>query len=213
MGSGENQLTPTVLLSAYREAWFPMANPLTGDVEWFSPDPRAIFPLESFHVPRTLAREVRRNRFGITSDTAFGDVVRACASPRTADDLSWIDDRMVAAYVQLHRIGHAHSIEAWRVGSLVGGLYGVHIGGGFFGESMFSLPAMAGTNASKVCLVHLVHWLRRRGFVLLDTQFRTEHLDQFGCVEVSRGRYLELLAEAIARDVSWGEFEPCGGGA
>ena len=115
---------------------------------------------------------------------------------------------MVEAYVGLHRLGHAHSIEAWREGQLIGGLYGVQVRGAFFGESMFSRPELGGTNASKVCLVHLVHWLRRRDFLLLDTQFWTGHLDQFGCVEVGRSRYLAMLRAALDQDASWGKFEP-----
>jgi leucyl/phenylalanyl-tRNA--protein transferase len=110
--------------------------------------------------------------------------------------------------VGLHRAGHAHSIEAWREGRLVGGLYGVHVGGAFFGESMFTRPDLGGSNASKVSLVHLVRWLQQRGFSLLDTQFRTDHLDQFGCIEIPRSRYLALLVEAIGLDVTWGDFAP-----
>jgi leucyl/phenylalanyl-tRNA--protein transferase len=185
-----------------------MANPMTDEIEWFSPDPRAIFPLDAFHVPRNLAREVRRGRFEVRSDTAFESVMRACAAPRADDNLCWIDERIIDAYVGLHRAGRAHSIEAWREGRLVGGLYGVHVGGAFFGESMFTLPDLGGTNASKVCLVQLVRWLQQRGFALLDTQFRTDHLDQFGCVEIARSRYLVLLAAAVGLDVTWGEFAP-----
>jgi len=208
METDAGRLTTSLLLWAYTHGWFPMANPMTGGIEWFSPDPRAVFPLDGFHVPRNLDREVRRGRFAVRSDTAFEVVMEACAAPRRADDLPWIDRRMIDAYVGLHRAGHAHSVEAWRQGELVGGLYGVHVGGAFFGESMFARPDLGGTNASKVCLVHLVRWLRRRGFVLLDTQFRTDHLEQFGCVEITRDRYLALLAEAIDLEVTWGEFAP-----
>ena len=202
-------LTPDRLLAAYRRGWFPMADPLTGAIEWFNPDPRAILPLEprdAFHVPVSLAREVRRGRFEIRCDTAFEQVISACASPRAADDLTWIDRRIVDAYAALRRIGHAHSVEAWRQGRLVGGLYGVHVGGAFMGESMFSDAELGGTNASKICLVHLVRWLRHRGFGLLDTQFHTPHLDRFGCVEIPRDEYLLMLAEAVHRDVAWGDF-------
>lgn len=199
-------LTSSLLLWAYRHGWFPMANPLTTQIEWFSPDPRAIIPLEAFRVPSNLAREVRKSRFDICGDTAFEAVVRACAAPRQKDDLSWIDRRMIDAYHGLHMIGHAHSIEARLSGRIVGGLYGVHIGAAFFGESMFSRPELGGTDSSKVCLVHLVRWLRHRGFTLLDTQFRTEHLDQFGCVEIERSDYLARLAEAVGRPVAWGDY-------
>ena len=206
MRSDAHHLTTSLLLGAYRRGWFPMANPLTAEIEWFSPDPRAILPLESLHVPGSLDREVRRGRFEIRADTAFEAVMRACAEPRRGDDLSWIDRRMIKTYVELHRIGHAHSLEGWRGGRLVGGLYGVHIGGAFFGESMFVRPECGGTNASKICLVHLVRWLRHRGFGLLDTQFTTGHLQQFGCREVPRPQYLHMLAAALDRDVSWGSF-------
>ena len=209
-------LTPDRLLAAYRRGWFPMADPLTGAIEWFNPDPRAILPLEprdAFHVPVSLAREVRRGRFEIRCDTAFEQVISACASPRAADDLTWIDRRIVDAYAALRRIGHAHSVEAWQQGRLVGGLYGVHVGGAFMGESMFSDAELGGTNASKVCLVHLVRWLRHRRFGLLDTQFHTPHLDRFGCVEIPRDEYLLMLAEAVNRDVAWGDFRVLAEGA
>ncbi len=198
-------LTPETLLWAYRNGLFPMADPGTSLIEWFSPDPRGVIPLETFHVPGNLGREVRGGRFEIRSDTAFDAVIRACAQPRPDDDLSWIDRRMIEAYTTLQRLGHAHSVEAWLEGDLVGGLYGVHIGAAFFGESMFSHPDRGGTNASKVCLVHLVDRLRRGGFLLLDTQFWTEHLDQFGCIEIDRAQYLTTLARAVAQEGRWEE--------
>jgi leucyl/phenylalanyl-tRNA--protein transferase len=188
-----------------------MADPLTGAIEWFNPDPRAVFPLaprEAFHVPASLRRVVRSGRLEIRSDTAFEAVMRACAASRDTEDLTWIDQRMVDAYTALHAAGHAHSVEAWLDDRLVGGLYGVHIGAGFMGESMFCRPGDGGSNASKVCLVHLVRWLQHRGFLLLDTQFSTDHLERFGCIEVPRHDYLALLAEAVDREVSWGEFSP-----
>ncbi len=198
-------LTPQTLLWAYRNGLFPMADPGTGLIGWFSPDPRGVIGLDTFHVPVSLEREVRRGRFEIRSDTAFEAVIRACAGPRPSDDLSWLDRRMIEAYTTLHRIGHAHSVEAWLEGDLVGGLYGVHIGAAFFGESMFSHPDRGGTNASKVCLVHLVDRLRRGGFLLLDTQFWTEHLDQFGCIEIDRAQYLTILARAVAQEGDWNQ--------
>ncbi len=200
------RLTPALLRWAYRQGWFPMANPEAGAIEWFNPDPRAIIPLDAFHVPATLSREVRKGRFEIRCDTVFEGVMRACAAPRAPDDLTWIDDAMIEAYVRLHEEGSAHCLEAWLGDQLVGGLYGVHVGGAFFGESMFSRPDLGGTNASKVCLVHLVGWMRRRGFTLLDTQFGTEHLEQFGCIEIDRRQYLVRLADAVQRDVAWGDF-------
>jgi leucyl/phenylalanyl-tRNA--protein transferase len=195
--------TPDLIRFAYRRGIFPMADPADGRVEWFSPDPRAILPLDRFHVPRSLARVLRRGAFEIRTDTAFASVIRACAGRRPGREQTWIDDRLMRAYVALHREGEAHSVEAWLDDRLVGGLYGVRIGGAFFGESMFSLPAHGGTDASKVCLVHLVETLRARGFLLLDTQFQTPHLARFGCIEVPRSLYLELLAKATSVETAW----------
>lgn len=208
------ELQLELLLEAYCRGWFPMVDPRDGAVEWFSPDPRAILPLDRFHVPGSLGRVVRAARFDVRADSAFEHVMRACAASRSEDDLTWLDDRMIEAYVELHRAGHAHSIEAWRDGRLVGGLYGVSIGGAFFGESMFSLPTLGGTDASKVCLVHLVNWLNQRGFTLLDTQWSTEHLERFGVIEISRHAYLRLLADAVALDIDFGSFRaaPADGG-
>lgn len=192
-----------MLTWAYRRGAFPMTDPLTGVIDWYSPDPRGIIPLDEFHLPKNLARLVRQGRFHISSDRCFEQVMHACAAPRADDDQTWIDDRLIRAYCGLHQLGRAHSVEAWREGRLVGGLYGVHVGGAFFGESMFSQPAIGGSNSSKICLVHLVEHLRRRGFTLLDTQFWNEHLEQFGCVEIPRDDYLALLREATTRTVSW----------
>ena len=208
MKSPEHPLNAPLLLAAYRRGWFPMADPLTGEVEWFNPDPRAVLPLEAFHVPGNLDRLVRQGSLEVRSDSAFEQVMRACSAPRPSEGLTWIDDRMVSAYVGLKNIGHAHSIEAWLDDRLVGGLYGVHIGAAFFGESMFCRPELGGSNASKICLVHLVRWMRRQGFELLDTQFRTDHLDQFGCTEISRPAYIDLLGRAVRREAPWGTFAP-----
>lgn len=197
------RLDAPLLLRAYCCGAFPMADPHSQRIEWYSPDPRAIMPLEEFRMPRTLARLVRGGPFEIRSDTAFEEVMRACAEPRDDDPLTWISPKLIEAYVELSRLGHAHSVEAWYEGSLVGGLYGVHVGGAFFGESMFIRPELGGTNASKVCLVDLVRRLRERGFTLLDTQFWTPHLGQFGCVEIPRARYLERLAKAVRLPVTW----------
>lgn len=194
------------MLAAYRRGWFPMADPLTGAIEWINPDPRAVFPLEAFHVPDSLARVVRGGRFDIRCDTAFEEVVLCCAAPRDRDDLTWIDQRIVSAYLSLHKDGHAHSVEAWREGRLVGGLYGVHVGAAFMGESMFRRDEPIATDASKVCLVHLVRWLQCRGFRMLDTQFYTDHLGQFGCVEIPREVYLSRLTAATEHVVPWGRF-------
>ena len=201
-------LTSELLIAAYSQGIFPMVDSRSGEVGWYSPDPRAIFPLDSFHVPRSLARVIRAGRFELRTDTCFETVMRACAEPRRGREETWIDERMVTAYAELWRGGLAHSVEAWRDERLVGGLYGVHIGSAFFGESMFSLPELGGTNASKVCLVGLLELLRERGFSLLDTQFSTEHLSRFGCVELPRDQYLQRLDAAIRADSDWPDPGP-----
>jgi len=197
-----------LLVAAYCQGIFPMADPDSGELSWYSPEPRAIIPLDTFHVPANLARLVRSGRFEIRSDCDFEAVMRACAKPRPSDDQTWIDERLVRAYVALHEIGHAHSVEAWRDGRLVGGLYGVHVGGAFFGESMFIKPDEGGSGGSKVCLVHLVEHLRARGFILLDTQFWNPHLEQFGCEEIRRDDYLHRVEKAVALPVTWGYLRP-----
>jgi leucyl/phenylalanyl-tRNA--protein transferase len=218
------------LLEAYRRGYFPMADPeghagTPGAIVWLNPDPRGILPLtedEGLHWPRRLRERVRSRRFVISADRAFEEVMRGCAEPRPGELGTWIDERFVGAYGLLHEAGHAHSVEAWVVGErdgtstggtpvsrvLVGGVYGVHIGGAFFAESKFCRPALGGTDASKVCLVHLVQHLMRRGFVLLDTQFWNAHIGQFGCREIPRAEYLRRLTAAAAMEVSWGVFEP-----
>lgn len=163
-----------------------------GEIRWYSPDPRGIIPLETFHVPRRLSRALRGGRFEIRVDTAFRDVIVAC-SERPDDDGNWIDQEIIDSYCHLHALGHAHSVEAWRDGALAGGLYGVAIGGAFFGESMFHRVP----DASKAALVALVARLRARGFTLLDTQWVTDHLLQFGAIEIPRRRYLRLLDQAL----------------
>jgi len=158
-------------------------------IEWFSPDPRAVLPLEDFHVPHALRRLVRRRPFEITINKAFSAVIQACA----ARENTWINRDIIESYTRLHELGHAHSVEAWNENKLAGGLYGVAVGGAFFGESMFHRV----TDASKIALVALVGHLRARKFVLLDTQWLTPHLQQFGGIQVSRSHYLHLLRRAI----------------
>ena len=172
-----------------------------GDIRWFSPDPRGIIPLDTFHVPRRLARVIRRGAFRIEIDRRFEDVIRACAlAERDADEAgTWIDQEILESYCALHDAGFAHSVEAWHEGKLAGGLYGVALGGAFFGESMFHHV----TDASKVALAALVDRLRARGFRLLDTQWTTEHLEQFGAIDIPRSRYLRMLAEALELDRSF----------
>jgi leucyl/phenylalanyl-tRNA--protein transferase len=169
---------------------------------WVSPEKRGIIPLDHFHVPRRLARTIRQGRFTITADRAFAEVMRACAAPAQGRTESWINDEILRLYTALHGGGHAHSIECWQDGDLVGGLYGVRLGGAFFGESMFSRAR----DASKVALAVLVDGLKRGGFILLDTQFLTAHLARFGAVEVPRAEYLALLQRAISREAIWPFF-------
>jgi leucyl/phenylalanyl-tRNA--protein transferase len=189
-----------LLVSAYASGWFPMAV-ADGDIRWFSPDPRGIIPLDTFHVPRRLARVIRRGEFRIEINCRFEDVIRACALAERGPDEAgtWIDQEIFESYCALHDAGFAHSVEAWHEGKLAGGLYGVALGGAFFGESMFHHV----TDASKVALAALVDRLRERGFVLLDTQWTTGHLEQFGAIEIPRARYLRMLAQALELDRSF----------
>jgi leucyl/phenylalanyl-tRNA--protein transferase len=185
-------LDPALLIRAYREGIFPMGMD-DGEIGWFSPDPRGVLPLDAFHVPARLARVVKQRRFDVRIDSAFERVMRACAE---RPDGTWISDTILESYLALHRLGIAHSIETWRERELVGGLYGIHLGGAFYGESMFHRA----TDASKVALVALVDRLRRRGFALLDIQWVTPHLAQFGATEVPRRTYLAMLRRALALD-------------
>lgn len=184
-------IPPSLLLAGYRRGIFPMGMP-DGSVQWFSPDPRGIIPLETFHVPRRLARAMRTAGFEIRVDTAFRDVVRACAE-REDGDGTWITPEIFDSYSALHDLGAAHSVETWRDGALVGGLYGVVAGRAFFGESMFHRV----TDASKAALAALVGRLSAAGFTLLDVQWVTPHLEQFGAVEIARADYLLRLADAV----------------
>ncbi len=196
--------SPELLLSAYLQGAFPMADPDSGRILWYSPDPRGVLPLDgSFRVPGTVGRLVRQGRFEIVRDRDFIGVMRACAAPRPGEDGTWIDERLIGAYGRLHESGFAHSIEAWRDGRRGGGLYGVRSGAAFFGESMFIRPELGGSGASKVCLVRLVDHLRAIGGRLLDTQFTTEHLERFGAREIPRETYLRRLAEALKHPTDW----------
>ena len=181
-------IEPELLLEGYRLGVFPMAMQ-NGAIEWFSPEPRGILPLQDFHVPHALQKTLRKNIFEIRVDTRFGDVMKACA--KRAD--TWINEEIVESYTRLHELGHAHSVEAWRDGKLAGGLYGVSLGGAFFGESMFHRV----TDASKIALCGLVERLCEKKFLLLDTQWLTPHLLQFGGVEIPRNQYLHLLGRAV----------------
>jgi leucyl/phenylalanyl-tRNA--protein transferase len=190
-------LDPETLLSAYAQGAFPMAD-RDGIIRWYTADPRGVFPLDRFHVPRTLAQVVRGGRYEIRVNHDFEATMRACMQAR--DDGTWINEELIAAYVRLHQLGFAHSVESWRNGELAGGLYGVSLGGAFFGESMFHRQR----DASKVALVHLVDRLRQRGYELLDTQASTPHLRQFGCVDLPAGEYLRLLRKALRKRCEFG---------
>ena len=187
-------IEPELLVSAYASGWFPMAVD-GGQIRWFSPDPRGIIPLDGFRIPARLARVWRRGRFEIAVDRAFSDVIHACSTAeRDSDDPgTWITAEIIESYNALHLRGLAHSVEAWRDGQLSGGLYGVALGGAFFGESMFHRE----TDASKIALVGLVSRLRERGYRLLDIQWSTTHLEQFGAVEIPRRDYLRQLERAL----------------
>src|SRR6184192_585709 len=181
-------IPPELLLQGYRLGVFPIAMD-DGTIEWFSPDPRAILPLDNFHVPHALRRVLRKKVFEIKIDNRFSKVIEACA----AREDTWINREITESYTRLHELGYAHSVEAWSKNKLVGGLYGVAIGGAFFGESMFHHI----TDASKIALVALVEHLRAKKFALLDTQWLTPHLQQFGGIEISRDYYLRLLRKAV----------------
>ncbi len=193
-------LTPETVLQAYRVGVFPMADP-DGDIGWYSPDPRCIFPLDRFHVPRTVRQAVHRGLFETRVNAAFDMVIASCAD---RPEGTWISDEIVSVYRALHRQGFAHSVEAWQGGQLAGGLYGVTLGGAFFGESMFTRVS----NASKVALVALVKRLRARRFALLDTQWTTPHLARFGAVEIPRREYLRRLRAALLLPCRFADTAP-----
>ena len=215
MSEHADHISPQLLLRAYCQGIFPMARGRTGPIDWYSPDPRGILPLEAFHISRSLSRRVKRGDYHITRDKAFEQVIRACSDPRPYETGTWISDEIVQAYTRVHHAGLAHSVEAWvaeKAGEqqssraadgsgrrLVGGLYGVALGGAFFAESMFRRA----TDASKVCLVHLVEHLRKQGFVLLDVQYPNRHLRQFGVIAIGRDEYLRRLDEALRVEAEW----------
>ena len=181
-------INPELLESAYRKGIFPMAGE-RGKISWYSPDPRAIIPLDGFHLPDRLKRTIRAERLELVVDRDFEGTLRACAGRNE----TWINEEIIASYTALHKLGKAHSVEAWHERTLAGGLYGVSLGGAFMGESMFTQVR----DASKVCLAFLVNRLRERGYLLLDTQFITPHLKKFGAIEIPRKEYLTRLEEAL----------------
>jgi leucyl/phenylalanyl-tRNA--protein transferase len=189
-----SEINPDFLLQAYQMGIFPMAME-GGEIGWFSPDPRGVIPLDTFHMSKSLARVVKSDRFDVRFNSAFAEVLDGCADR----DETWIDETVRSSYLTLHSRGEAHSVECWREGELVGGLYGVAAGGAFFGESMFSRER----DASKVALVHLVERLKNRGFILLDTQWTTPHLRRFGAVDISKADYMRQLHTALRLEVSF----------
>ena len=194
------EVTPELMLRAYRAGLFPMAETRRGDrLYWLDPEQRGVLPLETFHLPRRLLRTTLSGEFTVTADGAFARVIAGCAEAAEGREDTWINRDIEQLFTALHRAGHAHSIETYQHGMLVGGLYGVALGAAFFGESMFSRVR----DASKVALVHLVARLRLGGFLLLDTQFVTAHLAQFGAREIPRTRYKLLLDRATATPARW----------
>ncbi len=187
-------LDPNLLLRAYSVGIFPMAESHDSeDIFWVEPPERGIFPLEQFHLSRSLAKTLRQERFEHRVDSNFGAVIAACAAPAPERNDTWINPQILEAFTLMHELGHAHSVECWQGDRLVGGLYGLRIGGAFFGESMFSRTR----DASKAALAHLIARLRAGGFTLLDSQFLTEHLASLGAIEISRAAYLQLLSVAL----------------
>ncbi|TCL70492.1 leucyl/phenylalanyl-tRNA--protein transferase [Rhizobium sp. BK251] len=187
-------ITPEILLRAYSIGLFPMAESADDpEIFWVEPEIRGVLPLDGFHVSKSLAKAIRQKPFDIRFDSDFDAVIASCAEHTAVRPSTWINDTIRSLYSTLHRMGHAHSVEAWEGDELVGGLYGVSLGSAFFGESMFSRR----TDASKICLVHLVERLREKGFTLLDTQFTTEHLKTFGAVDVPKRKYVQMLSRAM----------------
>jgi leucyl/phenylalanyl-tRNA--protein transferase len=187
-------LSVSTLVEAYAQGVFPWFS--EGDpILWWSPDPRMVLFPQELHVAKSLARRLKKKDFRVTADTAFGDVIRACAAPRGGEPGTWINRRMITAYERLHTAGIAHSIETWMDGQLAGGLYGVAIGRAFFGESMFARR----TDASKIALVHMVRQLERWGVGLIDCQMKTEHLATFGAREIPRREFLERVRGLVAQ--------------
>jgi leucyl/phenylalanyl-tRNA--protein transferase len=194
-----NRLDPQNLLSAYAQGVFPMADHL-GRIQFYTADPRGIFPLDAFHVPQSLRQLMRKDPplFDVRINSDFGQTMRGCMTGHEGG--TWISEDLVRAYVELHHLGFAHSVEAWESGELVGGLYGVSLGAAFFGESMFHRRR----HASKFCLVHLVNRLNERGYELLDTQATTQHLRRFGAIDIPASRYLTLLRKAMTKKCEFG---------
>ena len=194
------EITPDLMLRAYRHGLFPMAETRRGErLYWLDPERRGVLPLDRFHLPRRLLRTVLSGAFTVTADEDFSAAIASCAEPAPGREDTWINPQIERLFTELHEMGFAHSVECWQDDMLVGGLYGVAIGGAFFGESMFSRAR----DASKVALAHLVARLRLSGFTLLDTQFVTTHLAQFGTCDVPRDEYKTRLAVALETQAHW----------
>jgi leucyl/phenylalanyl-tRNA--protein transferase len=196
------RITPELLEYAYRQGIFPMGDPETGEINWYQPEPRTILDLEAFHVPRRLAKTLRSGKFQFSINQAFREVMTHCARTHEDPEQIWITPEIIEIYCEMHVQGKAHSVEAWCGGQLAGGLYGIALGGAFMGESMFHVVR----DASKASLAFLVHHLRTQGFTLLDTQFPTDHLAQFGIEMIPHTEYLLRLHEALDR--TWVRFVP-----
>ena len=196
MARGDPEITPEIILRAYSIGIFPMAEAADDpEIFWVQPDMRGIVPLNDFHVSKSLAKAIRKHPFEIRVNTAFAEVMKKCGESVEDRPTTWINSTILSLYTALHHMGHAHSVEAWEGDELIGGLYGVSLGAAFFGESMFSRR----TNASKICLVHLVERLKANHFQLLDTQFTTEHLKTFGAIDIPKAQYEIMLADAVSR--------------
>lgn len=186
-------LTPELILRAYAAGIFPMGDH-AGQIRWYSPEPRCIIDLNNFHISKRLARTYRQDVFELRINSAWDQVMRLCARPET-----WINDEIIRVYTELHQLGFAHSVEAYKDGRLAGGLYGVSIRGAFMGESMFHLER----DASKVCLIYLVERMKNQGMVLLDSQYMTSHLSTFGAISIARSEYLSRLSDALMLNCSF----------
>ncbi len=192
----EEKIIPAeILLSAYSAGYFPMADPEDSKIYWYSPDPRTIIPLDTFKISRSLHQVIKKNIFVIKINNAFSEVIRSCAGRKE----TWISDEIINSYINLHKMGFAHSIETWYEEKLVGGLYGVSLGAAFFGESMFSLMR----DSSKVALAALIERLKKQCFELLDTQYSTSHLKSLGAVEIPKNDYLIKLNAALSRNIKF----------
>ena len=195
MDKEKKVIAPDIIINAYMIGFFPMADSESGQIRWYSPDPRAIIPIHNLKVSRSLKQTIKKNIFTLSFDQAFESVIRKCADCKE----TWISHEIIESYLNLYKMGYAHSVESWKDGKLVGGLYGVAIGSAFFGESMFSIVR----DASKVAFVYLVEHLKNARYELLDSQFITPHLERFGAIEISRAEYLKRLSIAVSKNNSF----------